>query len=346
MVKACRFIGTLAFVGVFSQLVSNPALAQPRFQDSPEATVAGVTRHYYVRAENVSWDYSPSGIDQTHGSKIPAPWDKGNVWDKMRYIEYTDATYTNLKPQPEHLGVLGPVIRAEVGDWIFVHFCNGGDQPYSMHPHGVRYDKDSEGAHYGEPGEGAMVDPGQCFTYKWFADLESGPTPSQPSSIVWWYHSHINEPEETNAGLLGALIITRKGWAKSRINPRPFDVDREFVTAFFVFSEADGEEVGMMHSINGRFFGNLGGLEMNSGEKVRWHVLGMGNEVDLHTAHWHGKTLNYEGHRTDVIGLLPAQMATADMVADNPGTWMLHCHVSDHLNGGMQTTYKILSAKK
>jgi manganese oxidase len=35
-------------------------------------------------------------------------------------------------------------------------------------------------------------------------------------------------------------------------------------------------------------------------------------------------------------------MVTADMLADNLGTWMLHCHVADHIDAGMLTTYTIL----
>jgi hephaestin len=45
--------------------------------------------------------------------------------------------------------------------------------------------------------------------------------------------------------------------------------------------------------------------------------------------------------RTDVAALLPMGMAVADMVADNPGTWLFHCHVSDHLRMGMQATYTV-----
>ena len=71
-----------------------------------------------------------------------------------------------------------------------------------------------------------------------------------------------------------------------------------------------------MHSINGYIFGNLRGLVMRNGEKVRWYVLGMGNEVDLHTPHWHGKTLqvgvSVAARRTDVAELLPGSMVTAD----------------------------------
>jgi hypothetical protein len=59
---------------------------------------------------------------------------------------------------------------------------------------------------------------------------------------------------------------------------------------------------------------------------VRWYLLGMGNEVDLHSPHWHGKTVKVGFHRTDTVELLPGSMVTADMRADNPGTWMIHCH--------------------
>ncbi len=88
--------------------------------------------------------------------------------------------------------------------------------------------------------------------------------------------------------------------------------------------------------INGRTFGNLRGLEMNQGEKVRWYLFGLGSEKDFHTAHWHGQRVIEDGRRgTDVIELLPASMKIADMHADNPGSWLLHCHVADHMSSGM-----------
>lgn len=40
------------------------------------------------------------------------------------YKEYTDETYTTEKVAPEWAGNLGPIIRAEVGDTIMVHFKN------------------------------------------------------------------------------------------------------------------------------------------------------------------------------------------------------------------------------
>lgn len=316
-----------------------------------------VTRNYYIAAEDTVWDYAPSGKNMVHCMGMPAPcditapWNTSHVFNKVRFIEYTDANFANKKPQPAWLGVLGPVIRAEVGDTLKVNFCNHSNtgMPYGMHPHGVKYDKDSEGAAYrglnGQAeGAGAQVAPGACFTYTWLADDGAGPALGDVSSKVWWYHSHVDEPTETNAGLLGPLIITRRGMANPDGSPR--DVDKEFVVSFFIMDELDGAEAGLMHSMNGYIYGNLPGLVTNVGDRVRWHLIGMGNELDLHTAHWHGETATIGfkdfARRVDVVELLPASMATADMRMDNPGEWLFHCHVADHMHAGMMATYQVL----
>jgi FtsP/CotA-like multicopper oxidase with cupredoxin domain len=96
-----------------------------------------------------------------------------------------------------------------------------------------------------------------------------------------------------------------------------------------------------MHSINGLLWGNLDGLTMRLGQTVRWHVLAMGTEVDLHTPHWHGATLIMSERRVDVMQLMPAATRTLDMRPDSPGTWMYHCHVNDHITAGMMVTYRV-----
>jgi hypothetical protein len=156
---------------------------------------------------------------------------------------------------------------------------------------------------------------------------------------VWWYHAHVDASRETNAGLLGPIIITAKG--KARPDGTPKDVDRELVTAFMIFDELGGRNEGLFHAINGHVFGNLPGLVMKRGEKVRWYLMGMGNEKDLHTPHWHGKTVTDGKRNTDVIELLPGSMYAVDMLADNPGTWLFHCHVADHMEAGMMASFTI-----
>lgn len=71
----------------------------------------------------------------------------------------------------------------------------------------------------------------------------------------------------------------------------------------------------------------------------------MGTEVDLHTPHWHGETLLMNGSemgmRTDMVELLPGSMKLLDMVPDNPGIWLFHCHVNDHITAGMQALFTV-----
>ena len=308
------------------------------------APCLAATRHYYIAAEDVTWDFAPSGRDLIHGGLIPRPWTSQTRWSKTRYIEYTDATFSTRKAQAEWLGILGPMIRAEVGDDILVDFINRGQTPHSIHPHGLRYDKDNEGSMYLPAGRGAAVPPGGRFTYHWYADAGSGPGSGELSSKVWWYHAHTDEAKETNAGLMGPIVITAKG--KANADGSPKDVDREFVASFMMFDQLKGKDSGLFYGINGYIFGNLPGLVMKQGARVRWYLLGLGSEKDLHSPHWHGKTVSDKLRTTDVIELLPGSMVTVDMLADNPGTWLFHCHVTDHMEAGMMVTYTIYQPPK
>jgi FtsP/CotA-like multicopper oxidase with cupredoxin domain len=233
-----------------------------------------------------------------------------------------------------------------------------------MHPHGVFYDKASEGAGTRGVDNFYGVPPGGSYTYEWYVTEQASPLPDGPSSIVWLYHSHVDEAIDTNSGLVGAIIVSRAGIDVDSLSGRPTDVDKEFVLFFTVFDEnlanylghnidehtigqnatllsedEDFEEHNLKHAINGLAWNNLMGLEMNVGQKVRWHLLALGTEVDLHTAHFHALTSATSGHRTDVFELLAASMLTIDTVPDVAGEWMVHCHVNDHFSAGMMAMY-------
>ena len=126
---------------------------------------------------------------------------------KALYREYTDASFTELKPRPkewEHLGFLGPLIRAEVGDTIRVVFRNNLSFPVSMYPYGVFYERDSEGAvyHSGACDESIQaVSPGSTHTYLCPVPERAGPA-DEMSSVLWMYHSHVSEIADTNGGLI------------------------------------------------------------------------------------------------------------------------------------------------
>ena len=322
------------------------------------------TRRYYIAAEPELWDYAPEGSDPICGKPLPPPVVAQRRAGKLRYVQYTDETFTSKVFQTPRLGILGPVLRGVVGEFLAITFVNRTARPLSMHPHGVRYDKDSEGTHHlPRPGLGAAVGAGAKFTYIWHLDEQSGPLPGEPSSKGWLYHSHVSGDEEANLGLVGFIAVTDP--KRARPDGTPHDVDREMAALFMIFDESGlGEaekeaaeygnlpagspsakswaevqemlEQGGRNAINGRIFGNLAGLEMNEGERVRWYLFGLGSKEDFHTAHWHGLRVVEEGRRrTDVVELLPASMKVADMLADNPGTWLFHCHVAEHMQEGM-----------
>lgn len=355
------------------------------------AAEGGKLRTYYIAAEEVDWDYAPEGRDLMMGGDYseeqrvfvePASDRIGHIYHKVRYVGYADAGFTQKLPlEDPSLGLVGPVIRAEVGDRIDVVFRNLSTVPVSLHAHGVFYDKSSEGSMTNDGTSAAEmaddhVPPGAGLTYHWQVPERAGPGPEDPSSIVWLYHSHVDEVRDTNTGLFGPIVITAKG--KAREDGTPADVDQEVFSLFSVLDEnqslfldqmigklpdhdrmkghhsehAEGgdtfdaeafEESNLMHSINGYVFGNQPMPRLKLGTSVRWYVMALGTEVDLHTPHWHGNTVLIGGHRKDVAELLPATTLVADMVPDNPGIWMFHCHVNDHIAAGMTGRYEVVA---
>ena len=137
----------------------------------------------------------------------------GKVYKKAVFLEYTDQTYINEAPRAGFLGVLGPVLRAEVGDRIIIHFKNKAiKRKYSMHPHGVFYTKAHEGALYmdktaAKDKKDDGVEPGANYTYIWEARESHGPTNEDSNCLTWTYHSHVDSAKDTNSGLIGRCIL-------------------------------------------------------------------------------------------------------------------------------------------
>jgi len=364
-IQKCAILAIALVVGIFEVSLSAPENDAQK-ASTPSSAYTSLTRTYYIAAENTSWNYAPTGKDQMTGKPVPEPWGKQLIYKKVRYFEYTDDSFTQKKPQPAWLGILGPIIRGVEGDTIKVVFYNKASKPYSMHPHGLHYDKDNEGATHEAGGSdhhmkmdmdsmaggsmpmdgaGAKVAPGQKYTYTWTIPHDAAPTEAEGGSKIWTYHSHVNGPQDIYDGLIGPIIVTSA--AHARADGTPDDVDKEFVTMYIIFDESKPgmtdkqKEPNLKHSINGYIFANLPGLDMDKGDRVRWHLIGMGNEVDLHTPHWHGKLVKINGTYTDVAELLPASMKSGDMLADNPGQWMYHCHVADHITAGMTSMYRV-----
>lgn len=369
------FAATIALLALLAALVAGCG-------GGAEASGGQRTRTYFIAADEVAWNYAPTGRDEIEGKPFAGmakdftergPDRIGTTYRKAIFREYTNASFSRRKPRPpewQHLGILGPAIRAEVGDTVRVVMKNDTTRPVAFHVHGLFYTKASEGSPYDDGTSGDdkgddMVAPGGRRTYVYEVPERSGPGPRDPSSIAWMYHSHFEEEKDTNAGLVGPILVTKRGMARPDGSPK--DVDREFFTDFQIFDEnmsplldrnirtyarrpssvkkenMDFMESNLKHSVNGYIYGNLplSTMRMKKGEKVRWYVAGVGGVEDLHTAHWHGNTSLIDGRREDVAELLPLTTLVADMVPDDPGTWLYHCHVNGHIGAGMQVRYRV-----
>lgn len=342
-------------------------------------TQASKIVQYFISAEEIEWDYSEERVwelEKHHATLEDSPGNMflekgvnriGSRYKKAVYREYTDDSFNvqkKRKPSEEHLGILGPLIKVEVGEQIVITFKNKASRPYSITPYGVK----ASGAH-------VPVQPGQILELTWDVPASSGPGPSDPNCISYSYHSNVDFVKDLYSGLLGPLVVCRPGTLSrgEGSDRQRGDVEVEFALLFMVHDEneswykednirkylgvnpqsfmpdEDFGESNMMHGINGKLYGNLRGLEMTQGQKVDWYLLGMGNEVDMHTVHFHAETFTYKTdrvHRADVFELFPGVFQTVEMVAGTPGTWLLHCHVTDHIHAGMETTFTIEAAEK
>jgi len=347
------------------------------FCPKPEGESCTV-RTYYIQAEEVDWDYAPSGRDAWAGvpledsdAAIFTEEFIGRTYKKTIYFQYTSSDFDedSRVEKETWMGNLGPVIRAEVGDIIKVVFRNSATVDLSMHPHGLRYSRASEGASHAHATDGDAISPGDEYTYTWSVPESAGPGSSEEHSKFWMYHSHVTEDADIYGGAIGPIIIYEPGILDSEESTaRPttsdsFPYHREYILHLLVTNEGasslfnetlipddaegneeDFEESNLMHAINGYLYANLEGLVVIRGERVRWYVTAFGNEVDLHTLHWHHATLEHRGQRKDVIQLLPAdfEVATMDFTEDlEAGSWPLHCHVMDHMNAGMNAFYEV-----
>eukprot|EP00798_Chlamydomonas_sp_ICE-L_P000321 gene321-33544_t len=287
-----------------------------------------------------------------------------------------DATFTTIKERPieeAYLGLLGPTIRAKVGDVILIHFRNNLEVPATLHPHGVIYNKSSEGAPYndGTPVEekkNDAVPPGEEWTYEWHVPDRAGPGPKDESSMIWMYHSHADETRDTWAGLVGAIIITG---ADTPVNEKgvPLDVDVELIIFFSKVDETVSfyidenierflpwvndtqalyEDVEFLtsslhHSVNFFMYCNMPAPNILAGSNVRFHIMTLGDETDMHAPNLGGGgSFLTKDERAESLQLVAGSMKTVKLSLSSPGHYEIECGVQDHYIAGMAASYNVL----
>lgn len=223
----------------------------------------------------------------------------------------------------------GPTIQVTEGDRVRVVFRNELPEPSSIHWHGfedrIGYD--------GQPGiSQEPVKPGEEFAYEFEIHQEG----------TYFYHSHMAMQEM--AGMLGAFIMhPREGY-------RPH-CDKDFAISLQEYavlpSNTTPNTMAMEYNwllLNGKASPATTPLIVRQGDRVRIRFVNLG--MDHHPMHLHGHTFQVtgtEGGRipetawwpgnTVLVGV--AQTRTIEFVANNPGDWMVHCHLPHHMMNQM-----------
>ncbi|XP_071314337.1 coagulation factor VIII [Trachinotus anak] len=319
---------------------------------------APAVRSYYVAAVEIGWDYLHlDGVDsdQRRSSK-----DIPQKYIKAVYREYTDSTYTVPKPRPAWTGIQGPVIVAQAGDRVVVHFKNLASQPYSISPLGITYWKQSEGAGYddstaGQEKEDDAVSPGGYYEYVWDISPKDGPTASDPDCLTYSYSSQVDTVRDMNSGLIGALLICKSSaFTEEGLRRNP-----AFVLLFAVFDETKSwyGEVGERmsrekfkrsqsrkeyHTINGYVNSTLPGLTMcQSRNNVFWHLVGVGTAPEIHSIQFQDHTLQVLTHRKVTMEVTPMTFITAEMRPTTAGRFLISCQIHAHRHDGMNALFTV-----
>jgi len=295
------------------------AIAQdvPQIQPAP----GGQRREYWIQAETVKWQITPLRKDEWHNH----PLSSRNTYTAYIYRQMTPGFAAPIG-QPN---IPGPTLYAEVGDVLVVHFRNGDTtlrQAVTMHPHGVRYNPEYDGAYMGDfTRAGGFIAPGESFTYQWECVPES--------AGAWPYHDHgPNHTLNTFRGLFGAIVVRPRGakWP-----------DRTYTLFAHSIPPAISKIDTTFQCFNGRAYaGNTPTLRSRVGEDVEIHAFGM--DSNFHTFHIHGhRWRDPAGAFIDNPAMGPNEGVTARFVEDNPGRWLYHCHVFTHQDAGMAGWYVV-----
>jgi len=288
---------------------------------SGAARERGNVREYWIAAVPMRWDVVPNGRNAIENETFPK---SDTTFTTVVYRRYTPNWERMIPNRPgvsaDNDGIPGPLVTADVGDTILVHFKNLDNEyerPHSMHFHGVHYRFGSDGAYIpGFSTKGGNVKPGDSYTYRMVAG---------PDSVgVWPYHDHSKSMDESIAGgLFGAISI------RDPKQPRP---DHEFVVYLAPMLD--------FMTIDGRaFVGNTPVFHAKVGDLVQWDVLAMGS--DFHTFHVHGHRWLTPHGPEDTRTIGPAESFAVRWREDAAGTWLYHCHVEEHMMNGMIGIYRV-----
>ena len=225
----------------------------------------------------------------------------------------------------------GPTIQINQGDRVRIIVDNHLPEPFSMHWHGFEIPHEMDGA----PGTSQdPIKPGDRFVYEFTLHQEG----------TFFYHSHMAMQEMM--GMLGGFIMH----PKQAYQPH---VDKDFLILLQEYAVLPNNAVpnSMNMEFNWLTFNGKVGpattpLIVRLGDRVRIRLVNLG--MDHHPIHLHGHTFATTGTEagrqpqtiwgtgnTVLVGV--AQARDIEFIANNPGDWMVHCHLPHHMMNAMSS---------
>jgi manganese oxidase len=224
--------------------------------------------------------------------------------------------------------VHGPTIEAVEGDRVRIYVTNKLPENTSIHWHGVLVPSGMDGV---AGLSQKNIEPGETYKYE-FKLRQHG---------TYMYHSHSDEMTQIALGMMGMFIIHPR-------NPTGPKADRDFA----LMTSEWRIDVGTMRpnpiemtdfnvfTFNGRAFPGTAPLVAKYGDRVRIRF-GNLSPMEHHPIHIHG--LHWKVTQTDggqipesaqwpetTVLVAVGQTRTVEFIADNPGDWAMHCHMTHH----------------
>jgi len=229
--------------------------------------------------------------------------------------------------------VHGPTIEAVEGDRVRIYVTNKLPEATSIHWHGILVPSGMDGV---AGLSQKAIEPGETYKYE-FKLRQHG---------TYMYHSHADEMTQQALGLMGLFIIHPR-------NPAGPKADRDFALLLSEWRI----DVGTMRpnpiemtdfnilTINAKAFPGTAPLVAKYGDRVKIRI-GNLSAMDHHPIHIHGfawKITETDGGPIPESAQWPettvlvavGQTRTVEFIADNPGDWAMHCHMSHHVMNQM-----------
>ncbi|MGB6521078.1 MAG: multicopper oxidase domain-containing protein [Candidatus Cybelea sp.] len=322
----------------FIALAAVPAVARADADDvaSPNSTSLGLQPLSGVIPIATPAPGESRSIPRPDGAHQAVPAASGRI--KVFHLVERQAPWT-IKPgltvmANTYNGVVpGPVLQVQQGDTVVIDYTNDGATADSIHLHGIHdipVDMDGVGGI-----SQSLVPTGGHFVYRFVAD--------QPGTFI--YHTHDDEAM-LDSGLYGAIVV-------KPAHPLPIErnLAHDFVEIISSWQIRSGAE--NHFTLNGKEYPATHQLDVRSGERFRVRWINISGE-EFHTMHTHGhyqrivardaEPLDYRDIQ-DTVLISPGQRVDVVIEANaKPGTWLVHCHVMDHIEDSMGMPAGLITA--